>query len=446
MLRNEKIWEYCLTKEYKNYSILGRGLSLSLLNNFYDLSTVFDIEKYYSIRPSNLKLTKSKECILKSKLEINYKIYPRKLKYIESFLARLTIGENIFDIENRKNKRYNKYHIPYINSLIFSVYFIYKDSIDYYLHKGFVNKNYTFDEKNNVIYHEAMKNTINKVLSFLDMHYNEHNFQDHIFRVVQVYKVDKMFKFFKINRLAYRKNQILSDEVMQRISTNLNLKYRQILELERCFKEEIFYDKHFMKYCIDSDYPDPLFILYYVILSYSEFYCHIRKKDLLEDYVDSEKLNRNHILNEEVIFLTNDIQNVGQFLSFCKKKVKEYINSVIELQEDIINGSEDKKYLNSKFNHPDANNSELERKYVVDILGYNSHSTVVEKEEYKELFKNRIYEHINKLNDHHDITAFNFWEQYYFGDRELLKEYANSSDEEDDYMRFLFNQVIEILS
>ena len=164
---------------------------------------------------------------------------------------------------------------------------------------------------------EALKSILEKTLNIFNADKKSIFIEDRIFDIYQLKKIDEDYKFFKINKMIQRMEEIKVESTFERMYERFNLKYNEVTKLEELFNEEIFYNDKFIEYCLKTSFHDPLYVFQIVLESMSKNYF-----DVMNDPERRRRLNncweKNYLkANFEYDFLRHEF-SFKEFLVFCK--------------------------------------------------------------------------------------------------------------------------------
>lgn len=148
--------------------------------------------------------------------------------------------------------------------------------------------------------------------------------EDFIFYMIQLHKIDTTFKFFKIDAMNIARKKFMAENNLQKICDQLKLRYREIISLEKTLVAEIFEDEDFVKYCLETEFNDPLLVFSILLDTYLNLLASKRMATKEGDYNYQPG-------NEEFLDsgITVNNMKLTDLITFCKRKTIQFIESVI---------------------------------------------------------------------------------------------------------------------
>lgn len=132
-----------------------------------------------------------------------------------------------------------------------------------------------------------------------------------LYNVFDLYKADRLFMMFKINRLAYRMKQFLSEDTLNRICNVFHMNYTQTVKLPYTIMAEIFWNRELVSGFLEMDFPDPFFVF---------------ESFLMQLFEQSKR--------ENSTVTTSEIQ-LNYFITIAKSKTEKFINNLNNYFESI---------------------------------------------------------------------------------------------------------------
>lgn len=254
--------EMFFQKRKKQY-LQSKKLLRVILHEKYDLTSRLGDNHIFPIDLPNEKIFHIKP------YENEYiKLGPTLRKYNELFLKKYREMEEELSpsIPSFMNKDTST-QIKYINWLIFSLMYIYYDGRDF--EKNRTKSDGRLPKRNSIASPFSYKLVLKYALKLFPDDNIPQGFNGRstvimlkesdlvVYTMVQLMWIDKVFKFFKINKMCHVKDECLSDEFMQFICDKINLKYVEVIGLKDYLKKSIFENDEFVEYCIKVDCCDP---------------------------------------------------------------------------------------------------------------------------------------------------------------------------------------------
>lgn len=283
-----------------------------------------------------------------------------------------------------------KYTVPYMDSINFLLYFIYQDG-------RAITKN-TIENENARLPNFKRKNSCSKfsqkivfekILSLFNiLNTNE---ADRCFEIVEMYRMDQLFKLFKIHKLVTRYCEFLSDENLESIFNEFDFTYKEAMSFKSIIIDKIFKNKSFIQFCLKCDYFDPFLVFNNLFKKYIVIF-QKNKKDyewmqslVTEDNLVNKNINSNkENLFENIIIYTLNLTFL--YIDAFKEKTKRQTEEFFRDKKR----SEKKKYCNDisnriirseLFKEYYFNNRELLRGYCNEDKSWSSVDST-----YKEYF------------------------------------------------------------
>lgn len=389
----EKTFNRSYEKKYDNYMYNARNVMFNLLANQYDLSAVFDERFSFPLAPSQItrKPNRKGEVIIHANGNNSYLLSKTLKEHFDVFLQHLNKSKFGLDLSYSGTEDYRVFYVNYIDILVFSLTFILQDGRVFPEDSSERKKFPRFKVENSCSissYKIAFESILNLYSEIMEQCLS---YEDFAFYMIQIYKINKGFRFFNLNNILVTKRLLLSDELLEFIYERFKLTYKETLELKETLEKEIFKDNDFISFCLKCEFSNPMIIF----------------KTLFEAILDRYALmyaNKNSGTYEELPWnlpfydtgkITKEL-SLEDLIDFSKKKTIQYIN---KLADEI---------------HKDVTSQRREPE--IDSIGS------------------------------FDIE---FWNKNYFSGKDLLGKYIkvdfDSNKEKDDYLDFLIGLVIENL-
>ena len=393
LLSFEKVYDEHYQEKYNNHTYIARNLLYELLEKEYDLCDTFDCYKTFPLLPSQITQEPNRkgEVILRAKLNEGCALSKSMKEHFNTFFDSINrdSASSVMLTYTGKDD-YRLYYINYLDAIVFSLLFIYQDGRNY---SEFLSDKKPFPRfrKENSCSLFSYKAAMNQVLSLYDeLNEKIFSYEDFAYYLVQTYKIDKVFKFFKLNSMNIAREKMKQEYELQYICDHFKLKYREIISLEKTIEDKIFRDPEFIRYCLETDFYDPMLVFTTIFKAY------LNQVDMMQKY-SQEEYDDSSLSFKGSSDMTDILKNMTflEFVEFCKDKTKRYIDEVIiNLEKEIKN-----------------------RKKEIQV---NS---------------------ISPLN-------IEYWTQYYLDKEKNLDKYAKTAFygiSENEYIDFLANKVIEDL-
>lgn len=445
----EKFCKQYIWTNYASVNNVARALLITLLETKNDLEKVFGEYSYFLFKPSSFINDLNEDHVIRSRIKVDNKLSETKRKLFQKLLSNWKETYKMTVVPNNYGAKGLIYYIPYPNALLFAFEYIYlsikvKEDKKYKVlqtkRRVDISKVFTSDEN-------TLKTLLLKTLNNFSKENQSENIEDRIFDIYQLKSIDKNYSFFKINRMVQRIEEINVESTFKRMYERFDLKYNEVVELEKTFKEEIFYNKNFIRYCLDTDFHDPLYIFNIVLNTFSEHRYNMLNDPLKNQFIEFFLENNQHLDPNDVYKFYSCNLSFREFLSFCKTMTKSIIDKMLIIvnrrfktdiektnfyRQNITKFSNDKNIANLKncilrftertdSKHAEESSSKIST-YNIIFYGANDSENVKIKEE----------KNVNTM----------YWSEYYFDNRERLKKYAYAeTKDENDYMTFLFNIV-----
>lgn len=311
-------------EEYSDFKVAVYPLLRVLLKDSYDLSTNDTLS--FKFKPSNLNLKNRRKII---------KPYVPKDKYVREIISQY--GESIEKhlkrfvnlMENEMNiktssvgteKREKKY-IPYNDWLVFAIVFIYYDGRPF--EDKYANMNLPHFIKRNSCSRLSYRLALRTLSEFIYISDFKNASNEEIkFAVAQLQRIDKIFNFFRINKMNTVRKNLITSEFLKEIYDSLDLEYEEVINLVNIFDEEVFKNDEFIDACFKFDYLDPLFVFEY----FFKYYMFKNKCFSINDnYLYEEELNEN---NQEIIETSESKMNLKDLITVSKEDTLKYIKII----------------------------------------------------------------------------------------------------------------------
>lgn len=336
LLSFEKAFDEHYQEKYKSHTYIARNLLYGLLEKEYDLCDTFDFHNTFPLLPSQITQEPNRkgEVILRAKLNEGCALSKSMKEHFNTFLNSINSNSasNVTLTYTGKDD-YRLYYINYLDAIVFSLLFIYQDGRNY---SEFLSDKKPFPRfrTENSCSVFSYKTAMNQALSL----YNEVNgkifsYEDFAYYLVQTYKINKVFKFFKLNSMNIAREKMKQEYELQYICDHFKLKYREIISLEKTIEDKIFRDPKFIEFCLETEFNDPmlvfttLFKVFLNLIALTQGSAQYGYDDSSPN--DTETYDMSCIL-KNMTFL--------EFIEFCKIKTRQYINEVIiNLEKDIKN-------------------------------------------------------------------------------------------------------------
>lgn len=439
---NENFWVHNMNNECNPYFLHARQLLFCILLFKNDLSEVFDSKSYFPIFPKEIIKPDNYRIITDTKVE--YLQSPSTRNFVNSFILKNIDKGNSFEISREDNKKYPIFKMSLKHAFSFAISFIYQ-----------FNKHKLHKRDEDIV---ALKNTILETMLFLQSYMEKYRlneiknaiYQNHIAYMFLLRNADKNLKLFKIAQMNARYNKITSSETLNNLCKYLVLSYEEIIKLKQTISEVILYNDEFIKYCLNTDYHDPLYYLYLVMNSHAKEY-YICRVDPKHSCIVNTDEYRN--LSSKYRFFYENFTLNG-YLEFCKKRTIELIEVELKTDAEVLQKTLNKYNVNSGFETSDI--SDEDKKKLIQLIDeYNSFKT-----------KNvEIPQRIRMENDEggeeFDIappkkfSRKTYWHEYYFSNWNILSAYVRPKDKkkskkkddgtENEYLDFLCKKAVEIL-
>lgn len=378
--------DHVCNEKYKSKRILGKKEIYKLLYVFYDLSGDY-YSKTFEFRPSKLNFrNRYVNLFYKSKNELNendernlenIKTPSKTIKeHVRVFLD--SIYESKYSVNEEplvSRVQYEgtiKYTVPYLDSICFLLYFIYQDG-------RAITKN-IFENENARLPNFKRKNSCSKfsqkivfknILSLFNiLNTNE---ADSCFEIAELYRMNQLFKLFKIHKLVTRYCEFLSNDNLERIFNEFDFTYTEAMNFNSIIIDKIFKNKSFIEFCLKCDYFDPFLVFSTLFKKYIVIFQKNKKdNEWLQSMVIDEDLdNKNNNSGKENMFeniIINTLNQTFFYIDAFEEKTKRQTEELFKGKKR----SEEMKYCNdiskriigSKiFNEYFFNNRELLRGY-----------------------------------------------------------------------------------
>jgi hypothetical protein len=363
-----------------------------------------------------------------------------------------------------------------MDALIFSLFYIYEDGRIFVKHSS--DKYESDYYKTKKVYKEKKDCyflVLNKTLELFNKEFFEKDsFFDRLYASVQLHKIDKLFKFFKVYRMAKKREEILSSEIdpeKSKVYSSLGCKVEE--DIVKWFDRKIFRNEEFINYCLETEYHDPLGYLKSLINTFTTQYskwlidenynicafldeCKEATKKYIENQLESISLN----LWEDIFEPIFAIRNLG-----FEPQNKSAVNYK-KLVDQLIKKLYDIRYVNIKefFNscrsiYNTKSKSDLNKEFyqlfkdIMFVPDKTNFINLIYDKEYNDDEAKEFLENNQEIKEYVD-AAFqldkrynSFWKEYYFDSRNTLKLYAKSWPESnEDYMKYLFEISIKKLN
>lgn len=321
------ISNYCCEK-YKDSYVVARSAIYKLLYNNYKLEYNPSKILTFEFMPSKIDFkTQYVNLFGKSKRDSadNVMVYfsskvekPSKsvTDHVSLFLKK-SKDDNLF-LSSKKYKNTFKYCVRYIDSVNLFLYFIYHDG-----------RTFTSEERCRLpnfdpIYSCSME-SLGIVFEKISMFFSRipNNNDDWIFYICELFQIDSFFKAFKINRMADRYIEFMSDENLEKIFKAFNFSYSEAKRFDSIIIDKIFKNCDFIEYCLQCEYLDPFYI--FKLNLFHEINVHERSKDAKNWY--------NTLLSEgEKIKCDSDYNH--DFSEIIDKAIEKTIRCIAFIEED----------------------------------------------------------------------------------------------------------------
>lgn len=420
-----------VAKKYKTYDkISAITLIKAALHNSYKLN-----EEVFKLKLNPEELNNKRSHRITSNVS-NERLSKTIEKHINIFLNNSIKKHKKYDLpykikkEIPKNK-YTKYHIPYFDSIIMLLFFIFQDGRIWNPEKRSDDKNEKNNDKKTINDNEriptfkennscsitAYKYVIQEVFRlFTENTKIDNNSVNCLYEIAQLYRIDKTFQIFKLNRFAKHYEKFLTEENLEQIYNCFKFKYNEVINLKEILEKEIFHNKEFIKLCFKTNHVDPLGIFMAYFEKYLNLYSLSKNLEIaiFDDYG----------INMKTLTFT-------KFISFCKMKTEEYFKTL-------------KPYkFSKKYSYGFA------RYFDTPQIEYNNETESIHNEDESKL--NETYEMYNRLTTYH-VECYKYsdydeypWYNYYFANRERLVKFSTSSQYDNSYLTYLFNTIKEFL-
>lgn len=244
-------------------------------------------------------------------------------------------------------------------------------------------------------------------------------------------------------------------------------------DIVKWYDYKIFYDKEFIDFCLETEYPDPFGYLKSLIYDATTRHSRllIDEKCNISDFLDEiKKLTKNNIENklesislslwEDIFDPIFEIRNLGfepknKSAINYKKSVDQLIKKLYDIRYEPINELLNACHSISNIKCKNDLNREFYQlfKNIMFVPDKTNFVNLIYNTEYNDDEAKEFLETDEKTKAYVD-AAFqldkkynSFWEEYYFTSRNALESYSKSWPESnDDYMKYLFEIVIKKLN
>ena len=274
--------------------------------------------------------------------------------------------------------------------------------------------------------------------------------------------------------MSGQKEEILAAETRRKkAEIYSSLGCEEVEEIIDAFNSNVFKDEEFVKFCIETEYPDPFgyfkSVVYEATTRNARFL--IEEKYNISKLLDECKKITKERIEQELktisINLCDDFfDSINAIHNLCFEPKNESARNYKKSVEKLIQKFYNIKYadINKLFDscesmHYIFDESEFNREwyeyfksimFIPDRTNFLNmlYNTEYNEEQAKKFIgtDEKIKEYVDKAFEF-DKRYHSFWEDYYFGCRDTLKNYMNSWPESDEnYMKFLFEIVIANLN
>ena len=268
--------DYCCQK-YKESYVVARSAIYKLLYNHYKLEYNPSKTLSFEFMPSKINF-KNQYVNLFGKVirdtadnAVGYnsaKIEkPSKsiTNHISTFLEK-TKDDKLFLLAKRYKNTF-KYCVRYIDSVNLFLYFIYQDGRIFdskeILRLPEFDPTSSCSKKSLQVVYEIITSFFSRIPT---------NNDDWLFYICELFQVDSFFKIFKINRMADRYVEFMSDENLEKIFKAYNFSYSEAKEFDSIIIDKAFKNIDFIKRCLQCEYIDPFYIFKLYLFQGMEVY------------------------------------------------------------------------------------------------------------------------------------------------------------------------------
>lgn len=453
MLRYEKLIFDYFSDKYRKITTTKKGVLANLSkagNNLTD-------DKATAIFPS--KLTTQRVGAYDAK--------PRKDKReeIEKFVA----DTDLSNLGIRVSLNDESSEIRFMDILILSLFYIYENGRVYKAHlkdgESYYKTQKVYTQKK-----DCYLLVLNKVLELFDKDFFERaSSQDRLYASAQLYKIDDLFKFFKVCRMAKMREEIINSETHRnKAKFYYGLGCKEIEDIINSFDNMVFRDKEFIDFCLKSEYHDPFG---YFKGTVNEAYLKvIYGEDDIFSLLETCKQVTKERIQEQLGLMSSGLEDVFESINAINDFVFEPKNKRAkhhkELVDNLIKKLHDIKYadINRLLNL--RNSICVQTNEIIlnmDFYEYFRNIMFVpDKTNFLNMLCNKTYDDNDAksfMETHKEIKDYveyavkldakyhSFWEEYYLTNADILKSYVNSwTDSNEDYMKYLFEIVIRDLN
>lgn len=337
---------------------------------------------------------------IKMKPFTNLVIYDNKdiRKRINLYLKNMLASKDVTYLK-LKNGKSDNYIVSYNDWYIFSLFYIYQEGLNIKEGRSNLAK---FDIERSCT-EDSFKTVIKNVLHFIDIYIKEPG----SILISQLYRIDDLFKIFKIQTMTKYFLLFQEDKFLSFISKNTKMDEDEKKYIKTTIKYSVFYDYDFIMNCLRSGCKNPFYIFGMIT------YLHFRKMKKTSN--DSWLDYKNSIVN-----------NLNAEFKYLKELTIEAMNEF----NSIVNGTFDVVTLytilfTKFFKHMEKNFSDVRKKMyesgkkdVKNFLNefFNAISDV-NREFYKANEKN------NNKENAEDFICYEMTRNGYYLDNDVLKIY-----------------------
>lgn len=347
---------------------------------------------------------------------------------------------------------------------VITICWLYSYSAESYYRKNEGAKSTAKELQIMIPYFSIFKSLIN----VFDSYYVEYSaIEKRLFTIMLFYKIDRIFKFFKVYQLSKKRSEILHNETrLNRAILYSNFQFNDAAEIIAEFDNHVFKDPKFVDFCLKTEYHDPLDIFYSKWLDIS--YAYISNRYIPECHFDGFDIPVSQMSFLDLINLAKSLTIIKISNSIERRDTKltadviddgkkyQLIHDAIKADNDIKNDELKRIEFNHRFRAlsftPDRI-AHIGKTFWKDT-DFNETDAQRAINEYMKKHENKkdgINLHLDEMIQIEEKYS-GFWERYYFACRDELEEFIESyaknahndpanAEENEHYMSYLFRVV-----